>query len=116
MKTSKKMLRWLEKWPHSRLYQVSSHSSGKIIYQRRLFMGMALAPPMDVLALHVLPALWGNQPTSIAATTATATTVTATAESATTTATVSDHLSQTGVNLLFGLLKDVHEVTSLLGV
>lgn len=35
---------------------------------------------------------------------------------ATTTTAVSGHLSQAGVNLLLGLLEDIHEITSLLGV
>lgn len=35
---------------------------------------------------------------------------------ATTAATVPGHLSQAGVNLLLGLLEDINEITSLLGV
>lgn len=54
--------------------------------------------------------------TSIAATTATATTVAATAKSAAATTAVPNHLGQAGVNLLLSLLKDIHEVASLLGV
>jgi hypothetical protein len=53
--------------------------------------------------------------TSTAAATATApATTTATATSSA--ATVADHLSETGIDLLLGLLEHVDEVTSLLGI
>lgn len=35
---------------------------------------------------------------------------------ATAAATVSGHLSQAGINLLLGLLEDINEITSLLGI
>jgi hypothetical protein len=55
--------------------------------------------------------------TSTAAATTTATAPATTATTATAAATtVANHLSETGVNLLLGLTKNVDEVTSLLGV
>jgi hypothetical protein len=55
-------------------------------------------------------ALVSAKPTSA---TAAATSV-ATISAATTTAAVADHLGQAGINLLLGLLEDIHKITRLL--
>jgi hypothetical protein len=80
-------------------------------YHRRLPMGMLLAlaeMARSARGVARLPSVT-SIPTSTAAATTSIASVAATA-----TAAKASHLSQTGINLLLGLMKDIHEITSLL--
>ena len=89
------------------------------VYQRRLLIGIALAPsppppPLPPPKTIVSKFVTVNKVTDKL--TEAATTVAASAEPASTAAAVAGHLVQSRVNVLLSFLKNCDQITSLLGI